>query len=131
MPEEHPLRAWHFKQLRWSLQALANAGSSQRSLFPDRPATADELAFDFDHWGGLIRGQYQRELSRPQTEALAAIDRKIATISRDGAEFGLELWTDSALSASEHWAEVRGLAACALEAFGWTAEGGSSRDDQP
>ena len=120
--EQQPLRAWHFKQLRWSLRALATAGSHQRTLFPDLAATADELAFEFDHWAGLIRSHYDGELSRPQSDSLAAIDRKMATLSRDGVEFDLELWTDAALSSSEHWADVRSLAASALEAFGWTIE---------
>ncbi len=61
-------------------------------------------------------------MSRPQTESLADIDRKLATISREGAEFDLELWTEAALSTSEHWAGVRRLATSALEAFGWTLE---------
>jgi hypothetical protein len=120
--DERPLRDWHFKQLRWSLRALAAAGSHQRTLFPDHAPTADELAFDFEHWAGIIRSEYEGELSRPQADSLAAIDRKLATMSRHGVEFDLELWTDSALSGSEHWADVRGLAATALEAFGWAVD---------
>jgi hypothetical protein len=118
MSEEHALRSWHFRQLRWSLQALAAAGSDQRTLFPDHVVTADELAFDFDHWAGVIRSNYERDLSRPQAESLGAIDQKLATMSRDGVEFDLELWTEAALSTSEHWAGVRRLATSALEAFG-------------
>ena len=38
-------------------------------------------------------------------------------MSRDGAEFDAELWTDAALTGSVHWAEVRTLAAAALAAF--------------
>jgi hypothetical protein len=120
VPEEQALRSWHFKQLRWSLQALAAAGSAQRPLFPDSVVTADELALDFDHWAEVVRGNY--ELSTLQTDSLAAIDRKLATISRDGDEFDVELWTDAALRTSEHWAGVRRLAAAGLEAFGWPVE---------
>jgi hypothetical protein len=120
--EEHALRTWHFRQLRWSLQALAAAGSDQRPLFPDHIVTADELAFDFDHWAGVIRSSYERDVSRPQAESLDAIDRKLATMSREGVEFDLELWTEAALSTSEHWEDVRRLATSALEAFGWTVE---------
>ena len=120
MSEEGLLRSWHFRQLRWSLQALATAGSSQRNLFPDHVATADDLAFDFDHWAGVIRGTYEIDLSRLQADALEAIGQKLATMSREGVEFDLELWTETALSTSEHWADVRTLAASALEAFGWT-----------
>jgi hypothetical protein len=120
VPEE-PLRSWHFRQLKWSLQSLARAGSPQRTLFPDQAVKADDLAFEFDHWASLIGGTYEADLSAPQREALAAITLKLDTMSRDGAEFDLELWTDAALSASEHWADVRRLAAVALDAFGWSS----------
>jgi hypothetical protein len=123
MSGEDLLRSWHFRQLRWSLQALAATGSNQRNLFPDRVMTADELAFDFDHWAGVIRSTYELDLSRPQAESLDAIAQKLATMSRDGVEFDLELWTESALSTSEHWAGIRTLATSALEAFGWSVEG--------
>jgi hypothetical protein len=123
MPEENALRSWHFRQLRWSLQALAATGSNQRPLFPDHIVTADDLAFDFDHWAGVIRSNYERDLSRSQAESLGAIDQKLATMSRDGVEFDLELWTEAALHTSEHWADVRRLATSALEAFGWPVEG--------
>jgi hypothetical protein len=121
-PEEDASRSWHFKQLRWSLQALAVAGSVQRSLFPDAVVTADELALDFDHWASFIRENYLSELTESRAESIAAIERKLTTMSRDGAEFDLELWTDAALGTSEHWAEIRGLAALCLEAFGWPVE---------
>jgi hypothetical protein len=116
--DENPQRAWHFKQLRWSLKALATAGSLQPSLFPDQVRTPDELAFDFDHWLTVIRSHYETELTAAQQDALSAISRKLATISRDGAEFDVELWTDAALTTSEHWDDVRRLASLALEAFG-------------
>jgi len=123
MSEDEALRSWHFRQLRWSLQALADAGSDQRPLFPDHVLTADELAFDFDHWSGVVRSQHENTVSKPQADALGAIHRKLATMSRDGVEFDLELWSEAALSTSEHWADVRRLAALALEAFGWAVEG--------
>jgi hypothetical protein len=123
MLEEDTQRSWHFRRLRWSLQNLATAGSDQRPLFPDYVLKADDLALDFDHWAALARSGDESELSPSQIEALAAIDRKLTTMSRDGAEFDVELWTEAALSSSEHWAEVRRLAASALEAFGWLGEG--------
>jgi hypothetical protein len=119
VPEETALRSWHFKQLRWSLQGLATAGSEQRALFPDLAVNADELAFDFDHWASVVRNNYESDLSGSQADSLAAIGAKLATMSKDGAEFDLELWTDAALIGSEHWADVRRLAVSALEAFGW------------
>jgi hypothetical protein len=123
MAEENPERSWHFKQLRRSLQALAISGSGQRALFPDLVVKADELALDFDHWFTVVRSNYAGDLTQAQVNALAMIDRKLATISRDGAEFDVELWTDEALASSEHWADVRRLAASALEAFGWASDG--------
>jgi len=119
MTEDDAQRTWHFKQLRQSLDGLAHAASNQPALFPDSVASADDLAFAYDHWSDLVRGAYGSELTREQTDALDAIDRKIATMSRDGDEFDVEVWTDAALSTSDHWADLRRLAGLALEAFGW------------
>jgi hypothetical protein len=119
MPEDTPQRAWHFKRLRWSLQGLAAAGADQPTLFPEHMMKADDLALDFDHWASFVRATYDRELTAPQVDALEAIDRKLSTMSRDGSEFDLDLWTETAMRTSGEWAEVRQLAADALEAFGW------------
>ncbi|MEP6915663.1 MAG: hypothetical protein ABJC89_08450 [Acidobacteriota bacterium] len=122
MPGEDGQRISDFNQLRWSLQGLATAGSEQRALFPETVPKADDLAFDFDHWASHVRSSYEEELSATQTESLAAIEEKLATMSRDGAEFDVELWTEAALRSSDHWADVRRLAASALEAFDWPIE---------
>ena len=116
-------RASHFQQLRWSLSSLVLAGSGQGWLFPDRAPKPDTLASDYDHWSQVINSDYSHELSPAQRTALEAIDSKLATMSRDGAEFGAELWTESALKESPHWADVRQLATTALEVFGWTVIG--------
>ena len=124
MTEADPiLRAWHFKQLRWSLQALARAGSQQPALFPERAESADELAFDFEHWADLVGDVYAAELSAEQQAGLSAIRDKLTAMSRDNADFDLDLWTDSALRGSEHWVEIRAMASDALKAFDWLAEG--------
>jgi len=119
MTDDNTLRSWHLKQFRRSLMDLASAGSDQLALFPDRAAKPDELAWAFDHWATLIRRTYEPELSDAQIDALAAIERKLQTMSRDGAEFDADLWTDSALRNSEHWIEIRALATASLDAFGW------------
>jgi hypothetical protein len=119
--ENSQTRAWHFKQLKWSMQGLVRSGSDQQTLFPDRRMEPGELALDFDHWSSVVRSQYQDDLTASQLDALAAIEQKLATMSRDGAEFDLDVWTESALQTSEHWVEVRRLAAAALEAFGWAS----------
>jgi hypothetical protein len=115
--EDNPQRTWHFKQLRSSLRSLAAAGSGQPSLFPDQTRTPDELAFDFDHWLDVVRSNYEGELEAAQAEALDAIAKKLSTMSRDGAEFDVDLWTEAAFGTSEHWAEVRRLADAALKVF--------------
>jgi hypothetical protein len=122
MIEDTSQRSWHLKQLARSLQDLAGAGSDQLTLFPERAVKPDEAAWAFEHWATLIRRTYESELSLIQTDALAAVERKLKTMSRDGAEFGADLWTDSALRTSEHWIEVRALATAALDAFGWPIE---------
>lgn len=111
-----------YRRLKWSLQSLAASGSDQPLLFPDHAVKAGDLASDFDHWSSAIRANDEAELSDARAQALAAIDRQLALMSRDGAEFDLELWTEAALRTSEHWADVRRLATSALEAFGWPVE---------
>jgi hypothetical protein len=122
MIDDDTRRPWHFKQLKWSLQALAEAGSVQPALFPERAPGPDDLAFAFDHWAAVVRDIYLPELSPAQAQALSGMAAKLAVMSRDGAEFDVELWTDAALETSEHWADVRQLALSALEAFGWAVE---------
>lgn len=119
MLDDTAQRSWHFKQLRWSLHRLAAAGSAQPVLFPDFEESPDDLAFHFDHWGALVRSEYAEALSEPQLAALDAIERKLATMSRDDVELDADLWTEAALRSSVDWADVRQLAAAALDAFGW------------
>jgi hypothetical protein len=118
-------RPWHLKQLKWTLQSLAQAGSVQPTLFPEQAPNADDLAFSFDHWTSIVRQNYGAELSGDQNAALDAIARKLATMSRDGAEFDADLWTEAALATSEHWADVRRLASSALNAFEWVVNASS------
>jgi hypothetical protein len=120
--DEEAQRASHFRQLRWSLQSLATARSDQRMLFPDAAVKPDALAAEFDHWASVVRTTYADDLSASQIDSLAAIDRALATMSRDGADFDLELWTEAALGTSEHWSRIRTLATAALEAFEWPVE---------
>ena len=118
IPGADASRAWHFNELRASLQALAMPASTGPSLFPEFAVKAGELASNFDHWASLVRSHYQAQLSNAQVDSLAAISQKLSTMSRDGADFDADLWTESALSSSPHWDDVRRLALGALEAFG-------------
>ena len=113
-------RAWHFKQLRWSLQALVASASEQRPLFPEEAATADELALDFDHWATLIRDRYGLDLDGAQSAALDAVEQVFSRMSRDAMELDADIWSEAAVRTSEDWAVVRRLAAEALDTFGWT-----------
>lgn len=122
MAGENAERSSDFRQLRRSLRSLAAAGSDQRTLFPDDVIAPDQLALDFGHCALVVRRNYESELSEEQADALATLERKLVTMSRDGAEFDAELWTDAALRTSEHWADVRTLALSVLEAFGWVTE---------
>ena len=115
-------RAWHFKQLRWSLQALAASASEQRSLFPESAATPDELALDFDHWAAVVRDRYGLDLDPAQSVALAAIEQVFSRMSSDAVELDADIWSDAAVRASDDWISLRRLATEALEAFGWPLE---------
>jgi hypothetical protein len=80
-------------------------------------ATPNELALDFDHWASVIGTYHGHELSRERAESLRAISARLSMMSRDGAEFDPNLWTDEALRTSEHWEQIRQLASIALTEF--------------
>jgi hypothetical protein len=108
--DERTERGVAFKQLELSLRALAMAASDQLSLFPENVVTADELARHFDHAWSAVRASYEHELSTAQIEALSGVDRILEAMSRDGAAFDLDLWTDAALRSNDQWRAVRALA---------------------
>ena len=114
------------RSLKWSLQALAAPPSQQLALFPDYVSDVDALAVDFDNWAAVIRSRYASELSQNQVASLADIDRKLSLISRIGADYDPDIWTDAALVDDDHWADIRTLATIALEAFGWSVESPSA-----
>jgi hypothetical protein len=118
-PDETALKAWHLKQLRWSLQALASSEAAQPALFPEVPHTPQDLAYQFQHWSAVVCANYDEELDAAQRESLAALERKLRRMSRDGEDFDLDLWTDAARRTHDHWKDVRGLAIAALDAFAW------------
>ena len=106
-------------RLRRSLEALSDIGPDQPTLFPEFQADPAALSLEFTQSAAVMQEVHAETLSDRQRHALAALDRKLLTISRDGAEFEADLWTDEALADSPHWADVRQLAKAALEAFGW------------
>jgi hypothetical protein len=100
-----------------SLKALASEPSDQLALFPDSINRADDLASRYDDSVRAVYDGCGADLSRAQVETLTALSARLATISRDGAEFDPGLWTDEAVRTSVHWRDVRSLANAALDAF--------------
>lgn len=109
-------------ELRHVIRRLAAAGSGQPALFPDENATALELVRAFDHRALAVRDSYDDRLSTSQIESLTALEKKLSTMARDGAEFDADIWTEDAVRTSEQWAEVRSLAAAVLDALSQSAE---------
>lgn len=105
------------RELLHVLRRLADAGSGQPALFPDENVSAGQLVRAFDQRALAVRDSYDERLSFSQIESLTALEKKLSTMSRDGAEFDADIWTDEAVRTSEHWAEVRSLAATAVDAF--------------
>jgi len=106
-----------FRQLTETLRALASEPSDQLALFPDSVTKAGEFAARFDDSLRAVSEDYAGELSRDQAELLERLKDRFATMSRDGADFDADLWTDEAIRTSAHWRDVRALAAAALQAF--------------
>jgi hypothetical protein len=111
------LRESCFRQLTEILRALASEPSDQLALFPDSVTRAGDLAARFDDSFRALAEDYASELSRSQAEVLDRLREQFATMSRDGAEFDTDLWTDEAIRTSGHWREVRALAGAALAAL--------------
>lgn len=117
MSNHNALRDACFGELTSSLRALASEPSAQLALFPESMNKADDLASRFDDSSRAVQDEYAPDLSRAQIDALDAVSRRLATMSRDGAEFDPELWTDDAVRTSPHWRDVRALARAALDAL--------------
>jgi|SRR3954447_13158244 len=105
------------RELTRVIRQLAAAGSGQPTLFADENISAADLVRDFDQRALAVRDASDDRLSPSQIESLTALERKLSTMSRDSAEFDADIWTDDAVRTSEHWAEVRMLAAAVLDQF--------------
>jgi hypothetical protein len=113
------------RELTRLLRQLADVGSAQPALFPDAAVSASELVRHFDQRVQIVRETGDGELSAAQLESLTALENKLSTMARDGAEFDADIWTDEAVRTSERWAEVRALAAAAFEEFSGAKDGRS------
>ena len=125
---EPPEKESQLRHLKWSLQALAASPSEQLALFPDAVARADELVLDFDNCAAAVRGRDDSELSETQLAALAAIDHQLGTMSRLATELDADMWSEAALRHEAQWAQIRELAASALQAFGWADQNLSGQE---
>ena len=72
-----------------------------------------QISYDFDSTAAAL---VERVKTLPADMIVLFV-----SMSRDGAEFDLDLWTDAAVAGSEQWTDVRRLAAAALDAFDWPA----------
>jgi hypothetical protein len=124
--EEPVARTRRLQELRASLRELSDSGSAQPALFSSRIAgddpplpaiTGDDLMLRFGISVGGIRENDPGHLPADCVVALEAIERQLATISRDAVDFDADVWTDEAMRESVQWAEVRRLADAALEAL--------------
>jgi hypothetical protein len=104
-------------RLMASLTAIASEPSDQLALFPESISRAGDLAARVDESLRAVRDDAASTLSREQAHALEALSARLTTISRDGAEFDPDLWTDEALRTSVHWRDVRALARAAIDRF--------------
>ncbi len=106
-------------RLRQALQALALPAEKQIGLLPGFVGEADELALNFDHGRRAAGADPAVRLSRPQRDALDALERHL---DRMCGQVNAHLWTRAGLRGSPQWSRVRAAARAALEAFGWNLE---------
>jgi hypothetical protein len=105
------------RELVHVIRRLASVGSEQPALFPDVNVSAIDLVQDFDQRLSVVREENDAQLTPSQRESLDHLEQKLSTMSRDGAEFDADIWTEEAVRTSEHWADVRSLASAAVDAF--------------
>lgn len=104
-----------FKQLKWSLQAMACSGEDQIQLFPDFVVVSDEIINDFDHWRQVAVGNHKSDFTMGQLESLTNIDRAIDNISNSKEE----IWDNESLKIHQLWDNLRDLGLKALKEFKW------------
>ena len=108
------------RELTRAIRRLAAVGSAQPALFPDQNVSPVDVVREFDHRALAVRESPDTQLSPSQLESLDALEQKLSTMARDGEEFDADIWTEEAVRTSEGWAEVRHLAAAALNEFSQT-----------
>jgi hypothetical protein len=106
-------------RLRHSLQALALPAGTQLGLLPGFTGGAEEFALNFDQWSRGASADGTIRMSRPQREALKAVE---SLLDRMSGQKNAHLWTRGALRDSREWTRLRKAARDALAAFGWALE---------
>ena len=105
------------RELMRVIRRLAAAGSEQPALFPDVNVSAVDLVQEFDQRLSVVREDDDAQLTPSQRESLDLLEQKLSTMSRDGAEFDADIWTEEAVRTSERWSEIRELATAAVQAL--------------
>lgn len=106
-------------ELRRCVQALAQPGAIQMSLFPDFACVGDELALEFEDAMRTF-WETQATLSPSEAASLSALDTYLNELSGPQNE---EFWTDISLLESDvRWERVRVLARAVRGTFGWPDE---------
>lgn len=99
------------RQLRWSLQALAQPADVQLGLYPNFACKADELALEFRDAFLAVKEDAENLFGQEQAEALGRIEAHLKGFS---GEANADHWTEEALCSDRLWAETRALAKDAL-----------------
>ena len=108
--------AWIARELHSALKALAAPGSQALASVPDGTVKAEELALDYENFVHAFVGNFRKEISQSQRDALLAVDAMLQGMS--GQEHA-ELWTEEAVVSHPKWESIRVLAREALAALGW------------
>lgn len=95
--------------LKYCLQALAQPGQLQLTLFPEHVCKSEELALDYDHWYDCFR-RAKVVRSASQGAALQAIEDSFGQVNE---------WSDAAVLMDDTWVNIRRLAQAALRAMNW------------
>jgi hypothetical protein len=102
------------RQIKVALETLASPADKQLAYVRGLGVGNDELALEFDDVSGTRRTLLaDGTIDRDQADAIAAVERRLTSITRAGAA----RWTDIAITTGEDWREVRELAVAALGAL--------------
>ena len=109
-----PNEQCQLEQISVVLSVLSSKYEDQKTKFPDFVETADELALAFDDvWQYCPSLLKSGKMTAEAYELIASVNNVLDVMSEDKS-----LWSNSALSASAKWNEVRCLASKAHNELG-------------